>query len=482
MTNTNRLNQNGHHASGPGADSAPEPAQGFDPLPGEPRTDIGYAHRFVNVHGHRVRYVATWGQWLVWDGRRWAPDNTGRAKLWMKAVARNVTIDTYDIADEKERERQFKDAKRGESNSAVNGSLQLAAVDELVVVDHEDLDADPWLLNCHNGTVDLRTGELRPHDPADLLTKLAGTNYEPAAHGAEFTRFFERIQPDADMRSYLARLLGHTLVGELIEHVLPIFYGDGANGKSTLLDVILDALGDYAGMAAPGLLTAKSFDAHPTEIADLFGLRLARLDETDDGRRLAEGTVKRLTGDRRQKARRMRENFWEFDVSHTFVMLTNHKPLVVGSDEGIWRRLRLIPFSVVIPESERDEKLPERLGKELDAVLAWLVAGCASWQEPEGFAEPETVLEATAEYRAESDALGRFVDECCDQHPNWKIQSSTLFKAWTRWCNTEGIEPGTNKAFSTSLQNRGFDTTKIRGRMTWSGIALNITESEVPAQ
>lgn len=453
---------------------------GLDPLPDEPRTELGYAHRFVHIYGDRLRFVATWStghQWLVWDGRRWAPDTTGQAKRWMKSIARTVTTSCLDIADETQRKQAIKEAKRGESNSAVNGALALAAIDARVVVDHEDLDGDTWLLNCLNGTLDLRTSQLRPHEPGDLLTKLAGAAYEPDTPGPMFDQFLQRIQPDDGMRGFLARLLGHALVGQIIEHVLPIFWGDGANGKSTLLDVVLAALGDYGGSAAPGLLTARNFDAHPTEIADLFGLRLARLDETDDGRRLAEGTVKRLTGDRRQKARRMRENFWEFDASHTFVMLTNHKPLVAGTDEGIWRRLRLIPFQVVIPEAERDEHLPERLGKELDTVLAWLVAGCVGWQR-QGLDEPTTVIEATAAYRAESDAIGRFLTECCHQAVGLKVQSSYLYSAWCRWCLTEGVDPGSNKALTEALQNRGFDASKSDGRKIIRGIGLTQSEEQ----
>jgi putative DNA primase/helicase len=452
-----------------------------DPLPNEPRTELGYAHRFVAVYGDQVRFVATWAaghQWLIWDGCRWAADTTGQAKRWMKTIARTVTVATYAISDEGQRKQAVKEAKRGESSSAVNGALALASTDVVIVVSHEDLDSDPYLLNCANGTLNLRTGTLQPHDPNDLLTKVAGTVFDPqrTLEGSEFQRFFDRIQPDPEMRTYLARLIGHTLVGELVEHVLPIWWGDGANGKSTLLDVILGALGDYASMAAPGLLTARSFDAHPTEIADLFGLRLAGLDETDDGRRLAEGTVKRLTGDRRQKARRMRENFWEFDTSHTFVMLTNHKPLVAGTDEGIWRRLRLIPFQVVIPKEERDEHLPTRLERELDIVLAWLVAGCLAWQR-RGLDEPATVVEATDAYRAESDAIGRFLAERCVQAPTLKAQSSALFAAWSRWCVGEGLEAGTNKGFTTALHNRGFDTVKSKGRMVWQDLGLASEET-----
>lgn len=446
----------------------------FDPLPDEPRTELGYAHRFVEVFGDQLRFVATWSvghQWLVWDGQRWAADTTGQAKRWMKTIARTVTNEALAIADDQARKQALREAKRGESNSAVMGALALAAIDARVVVDHQDLDADPWLLNCTNGTLDLRTGHLRPHQPEDLLTKLARAQYAPAAVGQVFDEFLTRVQPDDQLRAFLARLLGHALIGQLIEHVLPIFWGDGANGKSTLLDAVIAALGDYGGTAAPGLLTARNFDAHPTEIADLFGLRLARIDETDENRRLAEGTVKRLTGDRLLKARRMRENFWEFDASHTFVMLTNHKPLVAGTDEGIWRRLRLVPFSVVIPEDERDEHLPERLGSELDAILAWLVAGCTRWQT-EGLAEPAAVVEATAAYRAESDAIGRFLTERCFTAQVAKVQSSALYQAWSRWCIGEGLEAGTNKAFTTALQNRGYDSTKSDGRMVWQGLGL----------
>ncbi len=453
-----------------------------DPLPDEPRTELGYAHRFVEVFGDRLRFVATWSighQWLVWDGRRWAPDTTGQAKRWMKIVARTVTTAALSITDETARRQAIKEAKRGEANSSVNGALALASIDARVVIDHEELDGDPWLLNCFNGTLDLRIGQLRDHEQDDLLTKMCGASYRPETSGPVFEQFLARVQPDETVRDFLGRLLGHALVGQLVEHVLPIFWGDGANGKSTLLDAVLAALGDYGGSAAPGLLTARNFDSHPTEVADLFGLRLARLDETDDGRRLAEGTVKRLTGDRRQKARRMRENFWEFDASHTFVMLTNHKPLVAGTDEGIWRRLRLIPFAVVIPEEERDEHLPDRLNDELDAVLTWLVAGCATWQR-QGLDEPEVVVNATAAYRAESDAIGRFLAERCHTTVVSKVQSSVLYQAWSRWCIGEGLEPGTTKSFSTSLHNRGFDTTKSNGRMVWKGLGLAADRDEEP--
>jgi putative DNA primase/helicase len=446
-------------------------AERNDPLPYEPTTELGYANRLVHVYGDRLRYVPPWRRWLVWDGRRWAYDDSGQARRWMKTIARRITTDAMAIVDETKRKAALNLARRGESSAGVAGALELASTHELIAVTPKELDADPFLLNLQNGTFDLRTLQLRPHDPADLLTKLAGAAYDPAASGAEWRKFLERVQPDEAMRAYLGRLTGQALDGRVTEHVLPINYGDGANGKGTFHEVILHALGDYAAPADPELLTARTFDAHPTGTADLFGLRLAFLQETDAGRRLAEATVKRLTGGERLKARRMREDFWSFDPSHTFMMFTNHKPIVTGTDEGIWRRLRLVPWNVKIPSDEQDGELADRLKLEADAVLAWLVDGYRNWRE-HGLVDPDPVVAATTAYRAESDTLGRFLTDRCLLMAAAHVRSSELFAAWQRWCVTEGVEPGTNKAFTEALQNRGYNTERTRVGMVWRGIGL----------
>jgi putative DNA primase/helicase len=447
-------------------------------VPGEPATELGYARRLVAVYGDRLRFVPAWRRWLVWDGTRWAPDGTGQAARWMKAIARRLTCDALAIPDQAQRKEALNRARRGESSAGVTGALTLASTEPGIVLTPDDLDADPFLLNCPNGIVDLRTGQLRPHDPALLLTKLTGAAYEPGAAGRAFTAFLGRVQPEAGMRAFLARLLGHALEGRVTSHLLPIFHGEGGNGKSTLVDAVMAALGDYADAADPGLLTARSFDAHPTGVADLCGLRLAVLHETDAGRHLAEGTVKRLTGGDRLKARRMREDFWSFDPSHTFVMLTNHKPIVTGTDEGIWRRLRLVPWEVVIPAGERDEQLPARLAAELDTVLAWLVAGYRDWAV-RGLAEPEQVTAATAAYRADSDALRRFLGDRCLTGPHYSAGSTELFTAWAKWCADQGEDPGTQTSFATAVQNKGLDKAKDRtGRMRWRGIGLAADDTD----
>jgi putative DNA primase/helicase len=444
---------------------------GNDPLPGEPWTELGYARRLIHVYGNRLRYVPAWRRWLVWDGQRWAHDATGQAQRWMKVIARRLTTGAMTIEDDQERKTKVSMARRGESAHAIGGALTLAGTENGIVVTADDLDADPFLLNCRNGTLDLRTTELRPHDPTDLLTKMAGAEYDPTAAGKAFAKFLQDVQPKTEVRDYIARLTGLSLEGRVVAHILPIHYGAGANGKSTYFAAVAAALGDYAAPADPELLTARGYDAHPTGTADLFGLRLAILHESDHGRRLAEGTVKRLTGGDRIKARRMREDFWSFDPSHTFAMLSNHKPVISGTDEGIWRRVRLVPWEVVIPVDERDEDLGDKLMLELGAVLAYLVEGYRQWRA-EGLGDPETVTAATAAYRAESDALKRFVDDRCKTGLNFTVRSSELFAAWQKWCATEGVESGSNKAFTESLQNRGYDTRRTNVGIIWGGLGL----------
>jgi putative DNA primase/helicase len=332
----------------------------------EPHTDLGNARRLVATYGNRLRHIPAWGKWYVWDGRRWAHDLTGEVSRYAKKIARALLDEAKTESDEALRKKLIASAKRAESAYGVRCMLELAATEPTIALTPTDLDAHPHLLNTTTGTLNLATGTLQPHDPALHLTKITGAGYIPDAQCPEFTKFLERVQPDPEMRSFVARLLGHTLTGEVVEHILAILHGGGANGKTTLTEIVRKILGDYAATTDPSLLIDRG-ESHPTGIADLFGLRLALTFETDSGRRLAEGTIKRLTGGDRIKARRMREDFWEFDPTHSILMITNHKPIVTGDDEGIWRRLRLVPFDVTIPAAERDSKLPERLAAEADA-------------------------------------------------------------------------------------------------------------------
>jgi len=443
----------------------PTPSRYADP------TDMGNARRLVAVFGDRIRYVPAWKRWLIWDGRRWARDGTLAIERMAKAIVDGMIMSAARMADPEQQKKALSWARTSGSRKSILAMIALAGSEFHVTIEPSALDADPWLLNVANGVVDLRTGELGPHDPTLLLTKITHAGFRDDATAAEWTKFLDRIQPDPLMREFLARLLGYALLGEVREHLLPIFYGTGANGKSTLIEAVIAALGDYAGTVDPELLIDTKA-AHPTGVAGLFGMRLAVTHETDAGRRLAEGTVKRLTGGDRIIARRMREDFWEFEPSHLAVMLTNHRPVVRGDDDAIWRRLLLIPFAVVIPEDERDPELKARLLLEGDGLLGWLLAGYRDYTA-RGIDAPEEVRVATRAYRSESDDLNRFIEEKCAVGAHMWAMVGELWGAWTTWCAVENLRPGSKKAFGQALAERGFDPDRRSGgARLWRGIGL----------
>lgn len=445
----------------------------------EPNTDLGNARRLVKAHGREMRYAPPWKKWLVWDGKRWARDVTEQHHRWAKEVIRGLSDAARSITDEATRKARIKAAQEAESAARIGGMLQLARTERGVAIDPANLDDAPDLLNVQNGTLELPTSGsvrpvLKPHDPADNLTKVAAVAYDEIAEAPLFEAFLQQIQPDAEMRAFLQRLFGHALSGHVREHILPIFHGVGANGKSTLVEVCRKVLGDYAASVDPGLLIDRG-EQHPTGVADLFGLRLALTHESDQGRRLAEGTIKRLTGGDAITARRMREDFWTFQPTHSLIMVTNHAPIVTGTDEGIWRRLRIVPFDVTIPPEDRDGELPEKLFAEGAGILRWMVEGYLAYQR-EGLAAPVAVDKATNEYRDSSDMLGLFLSERCVIQPNAHVGSSPLFDSWKAWCEKENLQAGSQKSFSTRLQERGFDKTKSHGSMVWAGIGLAADE------
>ncbi len=391
------------------------------------RGQLRFAERFVTQHEHWLRHVHGVG-WHLWDGARWARDTNGASTRAAVEAVKAAFTDLPDL-DREGRNDLLADIRRCESASGLEGVLRLAGSLLPVAVSVDQLDADPYLLNTTNGTLDLRTGELREHDPADLLTKVAGCAYHPNARSAVFGNFLTEVLPDPAVRTFLARVFGHALLGQVVEHVLPIFTGTGLNGKTTLVDTAAAVFGDYAIATEPDLLVDRGA-VHTTGQADLLGVRLAVCSETDAGRRLAAATVKRLTGGDRMRARRMRQDNIEFAPSHTVLMVTNHKPVVAGDDPALWRRLRIVPFEIVV--STPNPRLKEQLALELPGVLAWMVKGYRDWEERNGLSEPDAVTSATDAYRASSDALGRFLSDRCLESQLAGVKARQLFGACRR--------------------------------------------------
>jgi putative DNA primase/helicase len=435
-------------------------------------TETGNAERLVDQFGQDLRFCYAWKSWLYWDGRRWKRDSSGMVRRWAKVVMRSIYIEAGRAKTDDIRKAIAEWAKKSETAAARAAMVKLAEAESGIPIETEAMDIDPFLFNVLNGTVDLRTGRLRPHSRDDLITKLAPVAHDASATCPIFVAFLERVLPDPDVRAFVQRAVGYSLTASTAAQCLFFFYGGGANGKSTLLTLLGVLLGDYARHAAPELLTYKKGDRHPTELADLFGARLVTSVEVDEGKRLAETLVKQMTGGDPMKGRFMNQDFFEWMPTHKLFLAANHQPQIRGTDYAIWRRIHLIPFTVTIPPAERDEDLPAKLKAELPGILNWAIAGCLDWQE-HGLGVPQAVKDATNTYRAEQDILGDFLAEKCMKDPQATVPSQTLYAAYAAWCEAGKEPPLTQNAFGRALTERGFEDGKgAKGARIRRGIRL----------
>lgn len=467
---------NGQHPDDPGPT---EPVDADDHHPGEYDAGdikhsghLGMAHKLAKHFTGNLLHVHGVG-WHRWDGTRWRRDEDGAARRAVHTVLRRdrATVAELELAAEK-RDQALKAIGRYETAPAINGILTEAAVLQPLSATAAGVDADPWMLNCANGTLDLQTRTLRPHDPADRITKICRGTYRPDVSAPTWDDFLARVLPDEDVRAFVARLAGLALLGEVREHILPIFTGVGANGKGTLYKALLYALGDYAATAEPELFMHRD-GAHPTGQMDLRARRLVIVSESDEGRPLAAATMKRLTGGDPIKARHMRENFVEFKPSHTAVLVTNHLPKVPGDDPAIWRRLRVVPFAVVIPDEQQDKGLDAKLQLEADGILSWAVAGWTDYLE-HGLAEPDSVRVATDNYHQGNDDVGRFIAERCHTAAAVKSTTQQLYAAWQRWQEADGRAESLGRGeFGEALDRRDYPAQQpVHGKRWRHGITV----------
>jgi putative DNA primase/helicase len=435
-------------------------------------TDTGNAERYVAEHNQVARYVGAWDRWLIYDGRRWVRDLTRQAEDLAKETIRRIYAEAALAATSQDRARIADWAEDSESRRSRDAMVALARSERLVSMAHEVLDQDPWLLNVLNGTLNLRDGVLLPHRADDYLSKLAPVPYDPDAPCPLWLAFLLRVlDNDGALASFVQRAVGYSLTGSDREHALFFGHGEGANGKSTFLTMLQRLLGDYAIQAAPDLLLAHRGEVHPTGQADLFRARVAVCTEADDGASWAAATVKRLTGGDRIKARRMREDFWEFDPTHKFWVGANYKPVLRRHDPAFWRRIMLIPFDVVIPEAERDKELAAKLAVEASGILAWAVRGCREWQE-RGLDPPQRVLDAIRAYNVEQDRVARFVEEVCVPRLGARTAVADLARAYAEWCRRQGEDPGGMSFLGDGLDRLGFPRARSHGVRFHEGIVV----------
>lgn len=487
----------GSNGVGGGASYAPPPLAGSASDDGETAsfTDVANAEKLVARHLDELRYVATWGKWIFWDGKRWTIDNGDSALRYAVLTARAMMKEAREhmnAATEYAQEaaasgdddailkskskikwamKAIDWAQKSHSRPRLEAMLAVACADQRIAIRHDKLDTDKWLLNVENGTIDLRTGLMRSHLREDLITKITHVEYSPIATAPTWKKFLNDVMAgDNDLVSYLSRAIGYSLTGEIRDHVIVFFHGEtGSNGKSTFLQTIHKMMGEYAMPAARNLLFRGKSDRHPTELATLHGKRFVVCSEIEDGQAFDEGLVKDLTGGDPINARRMREDEWRFEPTHKLFIAGNHKPRVRGTDGGIWRRIHLVPWLVNF-EDRKDMSLPAKLEAELPGILTWAVQSCIEWQRA-GLAPPGGVREATQAYREESNPLGEFVALRCKLDTDAKVSRRTLREAYERYCRDNGDKfPLGSRAFAAKIRALGVGETTMKEPNPLTGV------------
>ena len=469
------INQSRPPAPPPPARPAP-PAAPPEPPRVFPRTDLGNAERLRERHKASIRFCHAWGAWLVWDGHRWEKDNSGAIYRYAADTVRHILAEAAGLMDSDQRKEHTKWARQSESRDKLKAMIELCGQLSGIAITPAEMDLDPWLLNCQNGTLDLRAGQLRPQRREDLITRICPVDYDQHAPAPTWKQFVDSIMLNREsLAGFLQRATGYALTGLVTEKVCFILHGGGDNGKTTFLEAIKAVLGDYSGQVLiETLMVARSHDGGPSpDIADLRGVRFITSSEVEDGQRLAESRIKYLTGMSTIKTRRLYEDTWEFQPQFTIFLDCNHLPAVRGTDRAIWDRLKRIPFDLKLEPHERDRHLMSKLMQERAGILRWAVEGCKEWAAA-GLGQTEEVTEATALYRGEMDVIGRFLEDttATDGPPTMRTQARTLYRAYREWCAAAGEYELSERKFGERLTQRGIIRRRTESGNVYQGIRL----------
>jgi putative DNA primase/helicase len=448
------------------SEAEPEPA-GFH------LTDLGNARRFVAQHGEDLRHCQIWGKWLFWTGSHWKRDDDGEVIRRTKVTALGMYEEAAKAGTEDARRAIALHATRTEAEGKLRAMSSLAESEPEVAITPLVFDNDPLLLNCVNGTIDLRTGRLRPHHREDYITRVIPVEYDPDALCPVWERTLAHVFPEKpDLVDFFQRAAGYSLSGLTSEQVVLILYGSGANGKSTLIETLRGVMGDYSRqIPAESLMIRRNDNGQSNDVANLKGARLVSAIECEEGRRLAESRIKALSGCDTIIARHLYSEFFEFKPEFKLWLATNHKPVIRGTDLAIWRRIRLIPFTVSFPPERQDRNLSQKLKAEFPGILAWAVRGCLEWQR-NGLGNPEEVAEATACYRSEMDVLASFIQDRCIQGRNLEASAKDLYCAFSAWAEEAGEKKMNQRAFGLKIRERGFRQYHSRSGDRWLGLGL----------
>lgn len=449
-------------------------------------TDVGNAEVFAKQYGEDARYCREKKAWLTWSGKRWIKDGEdlthGEDCKTIRQMAMEYAAKIFDEAKTAGTHMQKVGRHAIYTNSAkgIQNMLSLAQDVQGMSLSMSKMDARQDVLNVLNGTIDLRTGKLMPHRRGDFCSKLAPVVFDPDAKAPRFEQCLREVfagEHCDDLVNYVHRVVGYTLTGSTAEHCFFILYGDGRNGKGTLVRALLGMLGDYGATTSTSVLLMKKDNggAATPELAALKGIRFAEASETDAKQRLAEALVKRITGGDAVECRFLNENPFVYTPEFKLWLSTNHKPQVAGTDLGMWSRIKLIPFVNKFEGSNKDASLDDKLKAELPGILAWAVRGAVEFYR-QGLGTCAAVEAATQEYRAESDALAKFILECCEMDAKASVQSGWFHTEFTRWCAEEGEESLSVKDFKAAMLKKGFTYKRGKTGSLWAGIKAKLSE------
>lgn len=441
-------------------------------------TDIGNAERLIARHGEKLRFCHVWGLWLIWNGHIWKPDTDDAITRLAIDTIRSIYQEAAECDDPTARTILAKHATKSEAASRLAAMIKIATALDGVSVTPDALDCDHWLVTCENGTLDLKTGNLRESRPADLITKLIPVTYSSDATCPEWDKFLARIMDNrATLITFLQRAIGYSLTGDTSEQVLFLLHGLGSNGKSTFIETLMALFGDLSQTADMNSFLHRDGEGPRNDLAKLVGARFVSAVEVKAGKRLDETLIKQLTGGDKISTRFLFKEFFEYRPCYKLWIAANHKPVIRGTDHAIWRRIRLVPFDVTIADGEKDKQLTRKLRAELPGVLAWVVRGCLAWQA-DGLQEPPEVLAATESYRDEMDYLSGFIAERCIKGAQFRAKSSDLYRNYQQWCEQNGETPVSQNKFGLTMTERGFPRVRANGGIRqYIGIGLRTNEN-----
>lgn len=436
-------------------------------------TDLGNSERLVARYGDVIRYIHSSKEWRIWNGRIWAPDTNGAIMRMAKATVRGILEEAAAIVDDEARKATVKHAMASERRERLNAMISLAQAESGISAEIRDFDAHPYLLTVRNGIIDLRTGQLIPHDKRFMASRMTDVEFNPEAVCPIWESCLDTFfAGDGDMIRYAQRASGYSLTGDTSEQCFFQLYGKGRNGKSTFMHVLAMGCGDFYYRLSAETLMARTVNSIPNDLAQVPGRRLIVASELEQGRYMAEALVKDLTGSDDIKARFLFGEFFLFRPQAKLWMVGNHKLQIRGTDDGVWRRPRLIPFLVQIPPSQVDKHLIDKLQAEMPGILAWMVRGCLDWQR-QGLNEPAAVLNATQEYREEQDFLADYLKDCCMIGEGESSPAGLLYQAFRQWCVERGEKEVTQRVFGTMLRERGYERKRKTSGMVWYGLRLS---------